>query len=283
MEENKNFQKEINELTNNKASLTEVVEELVENNKNIKPTRNAQTNTDSAPTSAESYPRHEQINYIPPSHAQSTSSPRLCKFFLQSKCNQNSNCKYIHPNPQSMQSNQRPRTKLCRFYNSPSGCHKDNCMFIHRTRRNQQCRNYTNSECRYGEYCLFSHTISRSTPRIQWQNTATLHTGHPPKPQRQPLNRTISHLPNAPIASEARIQENAEMSDMKTSISEAKHAIEELRLQITSLPTILGQYFTTQHQTLAPTFSQSASTHIPNPNRDTNQGFFPMENLNRAF
>ncbi len=104
--------------------------------------------------------------------------------------------------------------------------------------------------------------------------------GKTPHPSLQVINQItkanlcISHLLNAPIASEPRNQENLEMTDMKPSISEAKHAIEELRLQITSLPTIHSQYFTTHHHTPATASPHTSNTHIPNPTQDTNQGLF---------
>lgn len=94
---------------------------------------------------------------IPRKRKREDSNDIVCKFYMQGKCHQGSECPYSH-------SVQPPRKmELCKFYMMDCCAKKDKCLYMH---NDFPCKFYhTGLKCHAGKNCKFSHGKLNETLR----------------------------------------------------------------------------------------------------------------------
>lgn len=94
---------------------------------------------------------------IPRKRKREESNDIVCKFYMQGKCHQGSECPYSH-------SVQPPRKmELCKFYMMDCCAKKDKCLYMH---NDFPCKFYhTGLKCHAGKNCKFSHGKLNETLR----------------------------------------------------------------------------------------------------------------------
>ncbi len=148
-------------------------------------------------------------------------------------------CNFIDPTSQSHRDDWKPSSKICRQYSSMKGRDHPNCRFIHKLKKPSKWRNYFQSECKYGPYCLFSH--SNQAQNLPNKSVPESHT--PAKNDMPP---------------QVFLENYQEMHDIKKMVVEMKQSIASISREMQKLRDQKDQL--TQDQ-----FHQSHSRHTRTP------------------
>ena len=76
---------------------------------------------------------------------------------MRNQCKFNEKCRFIHPQPQGVSNTWNRKSMVCVQFNRGE-CYCENCKYLHVRKLYNECRNFQQIKCRFGEYCKFKHT-----------------------------------------------------------------------------------------------------------------------------
>lgn len=106
-------------------------------------------------------------------HALQLFKTEMCKFFLQSRCENGEKCSYAHNANEVRQKPDLSRTSICRFMNEAGVCTNANCRFAHCEAelrathgffKMKMCGFAQSGRCKHGSNCRFAHSPEELRP-----------------------------------------------------------------------------------------------------------------------
>lgn len=301
--ENNTLNENIKELTKTKQIMTDVVDQMLKLQKDQStsqehPKQNEQTETTiddpNKPRKRTqcSEAQTDSLTLNQTTETKTTASntqiekQKLCRFHIKGRCTNGSSCRYIHPTPQSKTDGMQPTTKICKFFNSSRGCQNSNCSYKHIKRKPEICRNYTFSQCRFGEYCIFTHNdrvdrqyTSNETSRYRERNTDVQNNRNNNGVRRLESNMNSNSYNNSVTYrsnnnnidhhnTSSTLHQNTQLSIPKNEDTEEKIMLREMQRSIQQLHQQINQVKLQQSNSLQTNLWE----YIPQMQREGNYG-----------